>query len=80
MVALQVFLYLWIQLIPIEGTELSDLVTICGKRPGDILRLDTVRFEGDADLDGGDDDDVLLIDGPVEFDESRRVEDFEFGD
>ena len=44
----------------------------------DILRLDTVFFDGDADLDGGDDDDGLLFDGPVEFDESSRVDDFEF--
>jgi hypothetical protein len=46
----------------------------------DILRLDTVLFDGDADLDGGDDDDILFVDGPVEFDESSRVDDFEFGD
>jgi hypothetical protein len=44
----------------------------------DLLRLDSVFFDEDADLDGGDDDDGLFFDGPVEFDESTRLDDFEF--
>jgi hypothetical protein len=45
----------------------------------DILSLDTVIFDDDSDLDGGDDDDLLDVDGPVAFDESPRLDDFEFG-
>jgi hypothetical protein len=37
------------------------------------------RLLDDADLDGGDDDDVLSFGGPVHFDERPRVDDFELG-